>query len=312
MKLFRAALPDAGLVDAPLLDAAEVAELAVQAKLWPAAFSRANVHDHHAGDWSSTVLGQGMDFEEARPYMPGDDLRDMDWRSTARLGKPFVKTYREERQPVWHVVADRSPTMRFGTRRRLKAAQAARMEVLICHAAAELGLAVGATVWDEHDIHLPARHGQGGMLELVRALTAPCPPVSGAGSENRWLARLHALRAELPRGAQVWIVSDAQGLDEYAAPGLLALASWVSLRLVRIHDPSEAELPAVGRALFEDLSSGALQWLDGSDPQVRRRLHERWQEQRTHQDEQLRHSGIRALDLATPVDDLIAEIARHG
>jgi len=312
VKIWRTPSAPAKLAEAPLLKAEEMAELAVQAKKWPAASLHANVHDHHAGDWSSTVLGQGMDFEEARPYMPGDDLRDMDWRSTARLGRPFVKTYREERQPVWHVAVDRGPTMRFGTRRRLKAAQAARMGVLICHAAAELGLGIGASIWDEHDIHLPPRHGQSGMLELIQALAAPCPPLPHYLPDNRWLFRLHALRAELPRGAQVWIVSDGQGLDENAASGLLELSAWVRLHMVRIHDPAEAELPAVGRAVFEDLASGALQWIDSSDAGLRRGLHEQWQGWRERQDEQLRRCGIRILDLATPTEDLISEVLRHG
>lgn len=300
------------LLEAPLLSTEEVAELAVQASCWPEAAAHVNVHDHHAGDWPSNALGQGMDFEEARPYMPGDDLRGMDWRSTARLGKPFVKVYREERQPVWHVVVDRGPTMRFGTRRRLKAAQAARMGVLICQAAVDLGLAVGVSLWDEHDIHLPPRHGRTGLLELVQALTAPCPPSHDHETEDRLPVRLEALRAEMPPGAHVWIVSDGTDLDSYAASALLALSSWVRLHVVRIHDPSESGLPDVGRNVFGDLGSGALQWIDSSDATLRRRLREQWQAKRAIQDEQLRRCGIRALDIATPTDDLIAEVLRHG
>lgn len=162
--------------NAPLLTAGELAELAAQAAHLARASSRREVHDHHAGDWPSAWLGRGLDFEEARPYTPGDDLRDMDWRTTARLGHPFVKIYREERQPVLHLALDRGPAMRFGTRRRLKAAQAARVAALAAFAAAERNIAVGATLWDGRDIDLPPRHARAGILELVGHFAAPCPP----------------------------------------------------------------------------------------------------------------------------------------
>lgn len=312
MKILRASAALPKPAQAPLLTAGEVAELAAQAQHWAALVAQANVHDHHAGDWPSTALGRGIDFEEARPYMPGDDLRDMDWRSTARLGHPFVKTYREERQPVWHVVVDRCPAMRFGTRRRLKAAQAARMGVLICHAAVELGVAVGASMWDEHDLYMPPRHGQHGLIELIQALTAPCPPLSVASQSNAFSTRLHALRAEMPRGAQVWLISDGQGLEEDAAASLLALSSWVRLQVVRIYDPAEIQLPSIGRAVFEDLGSGSVQWLDSRDAGLLERLHAQWQARRAGQEEQLQRCGLRPLDIATHLEDLIAEMLRHG
>src|SRR3569832_166968 len=172
------------------------------------------------------------------------------------------------------------------------------MGVLICHAAAEHALANGATIWDQHDNHLPPRHGQRPMQEHIQALAAPCPPLPYYLPDNRWLFRLHALRAELPRGAQVWIESDGQGLDENAASGVQELSASVRLHMVRIHDPAEAELPAVGRAVFEDLASGALQWIDSSDAGLRRGLHEQWQGWRERQDEQMRRCGIGTVVLA--------------
>ena len=162
----------------PLLSPDEIGELAAQARRIGRAGGYREIHGHHAGDWPSAILGRGLDFEESRPYGPGDDVRDMDWRTTARLGHPYVKTYHEERLPVLHLVVDRGPAMRFGTRRRLKVAQAARLAILHAFAAAEANLAVGATFWDDPDQEFFPRHGRTGMLELVRAAVAPAPPVA--------------------------------------------------------------------------------------------------------------------------------------
>jgi uncharacterized protein (DUF58 family) len=103
------------------------------------------VHDHHAGDWASRWLGRGLDFEESRLYSAGDDIRDMDWRTTARTGRAHLKIYREERQPLVHLVVDRGATMRFGTRRRLKVAQAARVAAVLAFATADRNGVIGAT-----------------------------------------------------------------------------------------------------------------------------------------------------------------------
>ncbi|MDP3123406.1 MAG: DUF58 domain-containing protein, partial [Thiobacillus sp.] len=113
------AQPDSteAVVHAPLIAAADMAGLAAQASLLATQPMR-EVHDHHAGDWASRWLGRGLDFEESRLYSAGDDIRDMDWRTTARTGRPHLKIYREERQPAVHLVVDRGATMRFGTRHR--------------------------------------------------------------------------------------------------------------------------------------------------------------------------------------------------
>lgn len=298
-------------VDSPLLNAAEIAELAFQARHWIAACRSREVSARHAGDWPSAHLGGGMDFEEARPYLPGDDLRDMDWRSTARLRRPFVKTYREERQPVWHIVVDRGPAMRFGTRRRLKVTQAARIALLACHAAEEMGVAVGLSLWDEQDLLLSCRHGRARLPELAHAVVSACPPLPASSGGRSWAARLQALRMNLPREAQVWILSDGHWLDDSAEASLAALSAAVRLHFVRITDPAETQLPAIGHALFEDLSNGFLRHIDTDSNEWRRMVHAQWEERRMRQDALLQRCRIRPLDIATPVDDLVNEIMRH-
>ena len=153
-------------VNAPLITAADIAGLAAQASFL-ATLPVREVHDHHAGDWASRWLGRGLDFEESRLYSPGDDIRDMDWRTTARTGRPYLKIYREERQPLVHLVVDRGPTMRFGTRRRLKVAQAVRVAAVLAFTAAGHNGVIGATLWDTQDETLPVRHGRMAALGLI-------------------------------------------------------------------------------------------------------------------------------------------------
>ena len=179
---------------APLMSVNEIAALAGQASVL-AHLPVREVHDHHAGDWASRWLGRGLDFEESRLYSPGDDTRDMDWRTTARTGRPHLKIYREERQPAVHLVVDRGATMRFGTRKRLKVTQAARVAAILAFAATGQNGVVGATLWSREDETLPTRHGRLAALGLIDQAGAPCPPPTylepTAGAETHRCAAIH-------------------------------------------------------------------------------------------------------------------------
>jgi len=303
---------------APLLTPAEIAGLAAMAAHGLPMRAQREVHDHHAGDWPSARLGRGLDFEEARPYAPGDDVRDMDWRSTARLGHPYVKVYREERQPTWHLVLDRGPTMRFGTRRRLKVTQAARLALLVAFHAAEHNVAVGATLWDHPDVVLPAWHGRAAMLQLARALTAACPPEAGGragraaveGEHDR--LRLLALAAELPRGSRVWLLSDFGWLGQGHASALARLAAWTDLQPVRIGDPAEHELPDLGVLRFDDIGQGRTRWVDTHHASVRTAFAQAQADRLARQDALLARCGLRVVDLGTEEDDLSQGVRGGG
>ena len=295
----------------PLLDAAELASLAALARLWPLAMRQVDVHEHHAGDWSSTATGHGLDFEESRPYAAGDDLRDMDWRSTARLGHPFVKTYREERQPIWHVVVDHGPGMRFGTRRRLKATQAARVGVLLAHVAHHHGIAFGCSVWDGNDVMLPACHGEAGLMARVRAMSAACPPLPFEVRPASLVTRLRSLRAELPPGTELWLLTDGRDFDAAAWRMLALLADITRLRFVRILDTAERSLPDLGLVAF-DSGQDTPRWIDTHDAATRAALDTDWRTAREAQDGQLARLGLRALELDAADDDLMPFALRHG
>ncbi len=294
----------------PLLSADEIAQLAVQAELLGDLHGQREVHDHHAGDWPSAWLGRGLDYEESRPYAAGDDIRDMDWRTTARSGRPFLKIYREERQPILHLAVDRGASLRFGTRRRLKAAQAARVAILLAFAAAQDNTAVGATLWDGDDLELPPLHGRAGALALAEALAAPCPPLpqTSATEPLRDRDRLARLDANLPRGARLVLVSDFAWLEAEHEALLARLAERLDVLAVRVNDPAERQLPNLGLACFHDLSRPGVRWLD-----TRQSGHaERLRQQLDQRAQRLARAGIRHIDIASEVDDLMPLLARHA
>lgn len=299
-------------VHAPLMPAADIADLAAQAALlkpWPAR----EVHDHPAGDWASRWLGRGLDFEESRLYSPGDDTRDMDWRTTARTGRPHLKIYREERQPALHLVVDRSATMRFGTRRRLKAAQAARVASLLAFAAAAQQGVVGATLWDGRDETFAAGHGRLAALDLVGRLNAPCPPLDDPAPADgvRMHDRLVRLEAGLPRGARVVLISDFVWLAAAHAPLLARLAARFDVRALRIVDAVEQALPDAGLVRIHDMARRRDVWLDTGRASVRAACAAAFARRIDAQGGIIARAGIAHRIVDSAADDLVALLG-HG
>lgn len=225
---------------------------------------------HDGGDARSSRLGHGLDFEESRLYQRGDDVRAMDWRTTARSGKPYLKIYREEHQPVLHVVIDRNTSMRFGTRTQLKVAQAARLAVLCAYTAVRANTCIGGTLWQPDEITVSCRNGEAGALSLVRAAIAACPPLDEASrSKPSWTALCRSLNASLPIGARIILLSDFARVAETDGPVLRALAARHDVSAIQILDAAENELPDVGVMRFVDRARDLTGWLDTRSATIR-------------------------------------------
>ena len=299
-------------VRAPLIAAADIAGLASQASLL-ATLPVREVHDHHAGDWASRWLGRGLDFEESRLYSPGDDIRDMDWRTTARTGRAHLKIYREERQPLAHLVVDRGATMRFGTRRRIKVAQAARVAAVLAFATVGHNGVIGATLWDAQDESLSTRHGRLAALALIEQAAAPCPPLSDPAPTDslHYADRLAALEASLPRGARLVLISDFAWLSDPHETQLARLAAWFDVWAIQIIDAAERALPEMGTACFHDMASGQRVWLDTAQDSVRGAVRTAFADRLAAQAARLARAGVRHQQMDSDADDLVALLA-HG
>lgn len=205
-----------------------------------------------AGPYLSPFRGRGMDFDEVRAYQPGDDVRTIDWRVTARTGSPYSKIFHEERErPVWLLV-DARPTMHFGTRCAFKSVVAARAAALVAWAARDAGDRVGALVDSgESYTELSPGHSYSHLYRLLGAIAAATLPRS-SGSFGSSAASLQRLGRLVRTGSRVIVLSDFYGFDDGASRHLAALARRSELTCVFVHDALEAGSPPQGRYRVTD------------------------------------------------------------
>lgn len=226
--------------------------------------TRRLVDSSFAGDYRSLFKGQGMEFSEVREYQPGDEVRSIDWNVSARMGRPFVKRYVEERELTIMLAVDLSGSARFGTRARFKHDLAIELSGVLALAATRNNDRVGMMLFTDRIEHaLPARKGRKHALRLIRDLIATRPVGTGT-SIGVAVDRLMRL---LPHRSVIFFCSDfiAHDLEK----PLARLAQRHDVIAVSLEDPSERVLPDIGPARFEDPETGARVEIDTSDPTVR-------------------------------------------
>ena len=239
-------------VDEPLLDAAAVVELARRVDSLSLLPATVEIAHGHRGEARSGERGRGLDFDESRPYQPGDDGRMMDWRATARAGQPYTKIFREERRPTMFVLLDRRSAMRFGTHVRLKVAQAARAAILLAFAAQRRQAMVTGLLL-ERPLHWIAPSATpDAVLSLAMMAASSAPPLPQSAEPT--LAEVLVLLARsLERGTELWLLSDFHDLDTTCRSLLLRLSAEHNVHAVHAVDPVELyaphpSLPSEGRS----------------------------------------------------------------
>jgi uncharacterized protein (DUF58 family) len=228
---------------------------------------RSKVLATRSGGHLSRFRGRGMEFDESRAYQAGDDVRNMDWRVTARAGTPHVKLFREERErPLWLLV-DMGPSMRFGTRVAFKSVIAARAAALLAWAAADKSDRVGGLVFDEtrHFEQRPAARTRG-LLPMLRALSQDPIPGNEGGHADVVAAADKLVHLVRP-GSLVFVLSDFVGLTKERAAWLSRLGRANELALVHIRDPLEENAPPPG---LYPVTDGVRRGLLDAGMQVRR------------------------------------------
>jgi uncharacterized protein (DUF58 family) len=207
-----------------------------------------------AGDYRSSHFGDGVELAQVRPYVPGDDVRRMEWNVTARMGEPHVRVTLAERVLVTWLVLDTSPSMHFGTADRRKQDVADGVAVAVGHIATRRGNRLGVTTFgDRNPTTLPPQQGRHGLLGLLEALhREPEEEQVGATSLGAALGRTCAIARQ--RGLLV-VVSDFRGPLDWRKP-LLEAMSRHEVVAVEIRDPREQELPDVGDLWLVDPETG--------------------------------------------------------
>jgi len=262
------------------------------------------------GRYRSAFRGSGVEFEESRPYVPGDDLRRLDWRVLARTGLPFVKHYREERDQSLLLLVDIYRSMAFGSGGRSKASLAARTAALAAAAAQRAGDPVGLFTFDRIvRTEIPPARGPAQGWRVLRALVeAPGHPGEGTSLAVA-LERIQQIRS---RRAILLLLSDFRdpGLFGAAQPGpaekaLEALARRNDLVAGVIEDPLERALPAVGPLRVVDAERGGrARLLRSGSVALRRRYQRSGAQRRRRLERRLRACGADPLWLRTDRDPL--------
>jgi uncharacterized protein (DUF58 family) len=226
--------------------------------------TRGLVNSLFAGEYRSVFKGQGMEFSEVREYQAGDEVRNIDWNVTARMRRPYVKRYIEERELTVILAVDMSGSERFGTRRRFKSEVAAELAAVLAMSAIRNNDRVGTLFFTDRIEHVvPPRKGRRHALRVLRDLLVFRP----RGTRTDLGGALDYLNRMLAHKAIIFVVSDFLGAD--VERPLKRLARRHDVVAVTVEDPAEVALPDVGLARVVDPETGETLDVDTSDPAVR-------------------------------------------
>ena len=254
------------------------------------------------GPNKSNFRGRGIDFEEVRNYQPGDDIRTIDWRVTARTGNAHTKLFREERERPVMVVTDQRSGMFFGSSHCFKSVLAAQLSGLLAWSALEAGDRIGGLVFnDSEHREIRPRRSRKTVLALLSELTAynnALPPAAPPG-EDSFSTMLSNLRRIARPGSSLFLVSDFRGASgEHAREHLFQLAQHTEITAIVCSDPIEAELPRAGQYAVTDGEQRSE--LHTGDSKLRATYRENFQRQRRQLSRDLMRLGIPLLQATTP------------
>jgi uncharacterized protein (DUF58 family) len=262
------------------------------------------VNDTMVGAYLSLFKGRGMDFEELREYIPGDEVRDIDWNVTNRMGRPFVKRFREERELAMVLAIDVSGSFAFGSRDRTKRQFAAEVAATLAISAARSSDKVALLLFSEQvELFVPPRKGRRHILGLIRDCLQHEPRWTGTSIP----AALAFLNHVLHRRSLVFLMTDF--LHDFGGRSLAGKRTTVQelgltnarhdVICVHLHDPRESELPPAGLLTLEDAETGELVELDTSRLAVRERFASMNVERLAEADRALRRAGVDTLRFST-------------
>jgi uncharacterized protein (DUF58 family) len=216
-----------------------------------------------------------MELHDVRPYHPGDDIRHMDWRATARSNKPTTKIFLEERQRNLLLVVDRRASMRFGTRGEIKAACAARVASIMAFTALAAQEHVTGLVMQNTMTYYPSARTLQGLFPFIRSVAAPLQNInSGTTASVEFDSVYEHLARYAERGSTICLISDFHDVKEQHKPALLYLADHFDTIAIRILDPAEERLQATGKLRLTSPVTGKTSVIDTDDPGIRQRYNE--------------------------------------
>lgn len=261
-----------------------------------------------AGTHASAIRGRGIDYAEVRAYQPGDDIRSMDWRVTARTGDAHIKVFREEKERPVILVCDLRSHMQFATRRVFKSVLAADVCALLAWAAMEHGDRIGALLFtNNHETDLRPKPGRRQVLQILNSLSAQSN--SDTTDSDRMAQMCRHLRRVVRPGSAVYFISDFHGFDDDCERQLYNVTQHSDLVCIRLSDPMDAELPPPGR--YSIRQGEQKQMLNTADQSIRDNYRNSWQQRSQHLKAQMNRLRVPLIDLSTANDDPLT-VLRSG
>lgn len=266
------------------------------------------VTDSLTGAYHSVFKGRGMDFEEVREYAPGDDVRAIDWNVTAKMDRPFIKQFREERELTIMLLVDLSASGNFGSAAESKRELAAEIASVLAFSATKNNDKVGLMLFtDEVEQYIPPRKGRQHVLRVIREILFHEPRRSGTNVVHA----LDTVNRMLKRKAIVFLLTDLlQGPDgrlpdpvERSGDALFRALALTNRRhdltTILLSDPREVMLPDIGLITLEDAETGQLVELDTSSQRVRHLYASQNRQRQEALSKGLRQAGVGTLPVVT-------------
>ncbi len=253
-----------------------------------------------AGEYHSAFKGQGIVFSEVREYQPGDDIRTIDWKVTARFNHPYIKIFQEERELTMMLLVDVSGSEAFGSKQWFKREMITEIGAVLAFSAMQNNDKVGVILFsDKIEKFIPPQKGKMHVLRIIRELLDFEPQSSGTNISEALKYFSNVIR----KRSTVFLISDF--IDQGYENNMKSVRNKHDLIAMQIHDPREEELPPVGLIRIKDAETGRERWVDTSRKKVRTHYKAQWLKRRDELSQFLKKAGIDFIQLRTDHDYVV-------
>ncbi|QDK38576.1 DUF58 domain-containing protein [Bdellovibrio sp. NC01] len=266
--------------------------------------TRKLVNNLFAGEYHTAFKGQGMTFADFREYVAGDDIRSISWPLTARTGKPYIKTYEEERELTLILAVDVSGSADFGTGPYFKGEVMTQLAALLAFSAVKNNDQIGLLLFSDQVEHfVPPKKGRGHVRRLLRDLFYYQPK----SHKTKISAGLSFMQGALKKRATIFVFSDF--MDQGFEQSLRLLGRKHDVVACVVNDAAEISLPRMGVIEVQDAETGEVLTVDTSSPSFRQEYEDAVQQRKEQRDKLLRLSQVERVDVKSSedyVDPLVA------
>jgi uncharacterized protein (DUF58 family) len=251
-----------------------------------------------AGEYHSQFKGRGMAFSEVREYQPGDDVRSIDWNVTARLNKPYIKVFEEERELTVMLLVDVSGSRNFGTLSQTKRDMMAEVAATLAFSTIANNDKVGVILFsDKIEKFIPAKKGKTHVLHIIRELLSFEPTSTGTDIAQA----LQYFSNAQKRHCTAFLISDFIGAGAMYKPLLIA-SNRHEVNAIQIYDRHETDLPNIGLIKFHDAETGNDLWIDTAIASVRNAYAQSWRNNQNELEQLFTRTGVAHVSVRTDED----------